>query len=106
MNRKTANPITVRKETGARGASIVNELTSDRFRIEIPMDAYERCLANCDEKSPEYKLLRNGIVLRDDPHNIMVHIRCEADKVGVIRRLLAKQCPEFLDEVYVYPDPS
>jgi hypothetical protein len=69
------------------------------------MDAHARCLAKCDEKSPEYVLLRNGIVVRGDPHKVMVNIRCDADKARLIRRILAKECPEFLDEVHVYPDP-
>jgi hypothetical protein len=70
------------------------------------MDAYVRCLAKCDEKSSEYGLLRNGIVLRDDLQKIMVHIHCDADKARVIRRIVAKECPEFLAELHVYPDPA
>ena len=99
----TKNPIPI-KRAGADGAFILNELAAERFLIEIPMDAHARCLAKCDEKSPEYVLLRNGIVVRDDPHKVMVNIRCDADKAGLIRRILATECPEFLDEVHVYPD--
>jgi hypothetical protein len=72
----------------------------------MPMDAYVRCLAKCDEKSPEYLLLRNGIVLREDPHKVMVHIRCDAEKANTIRRILAKECPEFLNEVNFHPDTT
>jgi hypothetical protein len=98
-------PTPIPKER-AGGEFIVNELASDRFRIEMPMHAHARCLAKCDEKSPEYVLLRNGIVLRDVPPKVMVHIRCDADKARAIRRILAKECPEFLDDVHVYPDPA
>lgn len=97
MNRTTPVAIPINR---------LNELASDRFRIEMPMHAHARCLAKCDEKSPEYILLRNAIILGDDPHKIMVHIRCDADKELVIRRIVAKQCPEFLDELSVYPDPT
>jgi hypothetical protein len=96
-------PIEIKKAL-AGGEFIVNEFASDRFLIEIPMDIYMRCLVKCDEKSPEYRLLRNGIVLRDDPRNVMMHIRCDADKVRVIRGIVAQECREFLDEVHVYPD--
>src|SRR5688572_15962399 len=88
------------------GTFIVNEVGSDRLLIKIPMDTYVRCLAKCDEKSPEYVLLRNGIVLHEDPRKVMVHIRCDADKARLIRRILAKHCPEFSDDVHFYPDPA
>ncbi len=93
-----------KEETRAGGAIIGNELASDRFLIQVPMNTYARCLAKCDPKSPEYKLLRNGIILHDDPHKVMVHIRCDADKARVIRRIVAKECPEVLDELHVYPE--
>jgi hypothetical protein len=94
------------KRASAGGAFTANELAPEGFLIEMPMHAYARCLAKCDEKSPEYVLLRNGIVLRDDPQKIMVHLRCDADKARVIRRIVAKECPEFSDELHVYPDPA
>ena len=90
----------------ANGAFIVDELPSDMFRIEVPLSAHARCLANCDEKSPEYALLRNGIVLSEGSDKPMVQIRCGADKVRAILHILAKECPEFSDELHVYPDPG
>ena len=77
----------------------------EQFLVEIPMNAYARCLAKCEEGSRAYMILRDGIVLRDDPHRVMIHIRCDAEKVQLIRRILAKECPEFLDEIHYYPDP-
>ena len=102
MSRQTP----IARESLAGGALIVNKAASERFLIEMPMNTYARCLASCDEKSPEYVLLRNAIVLDDDPHKVMVHIRCDADKARMIRRIVAKECPEFLDEVHVYPDSA
>jgi hypothetical protein len=96
-------PIT---QAHADAALTVDALPSDVFRIEVPMKAHVRCLANCDEKSPEYTLLRNGIVVSEDSHQLMVHIRCDADKARAILRILAKECPEFSDELHVYPDPA
>ncbi|HKY08876.1 MAG TPA: hypothetical protein VJQ55_11565 [Candidatus Binatia bacterium] len=87
------------------GGAVGNASAPARFLIEIPMDAYVRCLARCDEKSPEYVLLRNGIVVREDPHKVIVTIRCDADKARLIRRILVKECPELLDEVQFYPEP-
>jgi hypothetical protein len=84
-------------------ASITNGSSSDKCLIEMPMDAHARCLAKCDDTSPEYLLLRNAIVLPDGPRK-MVCILCDADKAGVIRRILAEECPEFLDEVHVSSD--
>jgi hypothetical protein len=90
----------------AEMAFIANDFASGKFLIEIPMNAYVHCLAKLDEKSPEYLLLRNGIVVRDEPHKVMVHICCDADKAREIRRIVAKESPEFLDELHVYPDPA
>jgi len=78
----------------------------DKFIIKVPMAAYVRCLAKCGEKSPEYALLRNGVVLNDGKRKEMLHIRCDAEKAEVIRSILARECPEFLDGVHVYPDPA
>jgi hypothetical protein len=87
-------------------AFIVNDLAPDKCLIKMPMHSYARCLAKCDEKSPEYVLLKNGVILGDDPHKVMIHIRCDVDKARLIRRIVAKECPEFLDELHVYPDPA
>lgn len=78
----------------------------EKFLIEIPMDAYLRCLAKFEDKSLEYRMLRNGIVLRGrtDTKNSVVHLRCDAEKVFAIRQLVADECPEFLDSVQCYPD--
>lgn len=70
------------------------------------MVAHARCLAKFKEKSPEYALLSSGIVLRDDPAKPMVRIRCDAGQIQVIRSLLARECPEILDETRVSPDPA
>ena len=83
----------------------MQQIASDTFLIEIPMDAYARCLAKCDEESPEYVLLRSGIVLQDDPHKVMVHIRCDGARARLLRRILTKECPEFMDAVRFYPNP-
>jgi len=98
-------PISIEiKEPLAGRVLTVNDSASGRFLIEIPMHAYARCLAKCDEKSPDYALLKNGIVVRDDPHKAIVQVRCNADEAGVIRRILVEQCPEVLDELHISPD--
>lgn len=84
----------------------MHDAGSDRFLIAMPMVAHARCLAKFDEKSPVYALLSSGIVLRDDPRNPMVQIRCDADQAQVIRNLLATECPEILHETRICPDPA
>ena len=72
----------------------------DKFLIEIPMDAYLRCLAKFDDNSLEYRMLRNGIVLRGrTTKDSVLHLRCDA-----IRQIIADECPEFLESVQRYPD--
>ena len=36
----------------------------------------------------------------------MVHIRCDAEKASIVRRILNKECPEFLNEVNFFPDTA
>lgn len=79
---------------------------ADMFRIEIPVNIHARCLAHSDDKSPDYALLRNGVILGDDPHNIMVHIRCDAAKARAIMTILAEKCPELSDECHIYTEPT
>ena len=76
-----------------------------KFLVEIPMDAYVRCLARFDEESPEYLLLRKGVVVENHPHKSVVHLRCEADRIPLIKRILATARPEFLEDVHYYSDP-
>ena len=99
------NTDSVLKRANPKGASIVDELGTNRFVIEMPIHAHARCLAKCIEKSPDYALLRNAIILRDDPQKVMVQLRCEADKAREIQRIVARECPVFLDELQIYPDP-
>ncbi|HET8671540.1 MAG TPA: hypothetical protein VFM05_13195 [Candidatus Saccharimonadales bacterium] len=76
-----------------------------KFLVEIPMDAYVRCLAKFDEDSAEYLTLRKGVIVRDAPHKAIIHLRCEPDRIQSIMRILAAECPEFLDDIHYYPDP-
>lgn len=75
-----------------------------KFLVEIPMDAYVRCLAKFDEESPEYLMLRKGVIVQNHPHKAVVHLRCEADRIPSIKRILATECPEFLEDVHYYSD--
>ena len=56
-----------------------------KFLVEIPMDAYVRCLAKFDEESPKYPA--GGVIIRGcSSHKAIIHLRCEADRIQSIMR--------------------
>ena len=76
----------------------------DRFIIEIPHNAYLRCLAKHKQCSAEYRLFSNGIVLHRNSEEAVVHLRCDAHNALLIQSIVFRVCPEFLDRVHYYPD--
>ena len=77
-----------------------------KFLVEIPMDPYVRCLAKFDEESPKYLTLREGLL-----YGMLLTKRSSTAAVKPtgssqsIMRILAAECPEFLDDIHYYPDP-
>jgi hypothetical protein len=76
----------------------------DKFLVEIPLDAYLRCLARLDEKSPQYRLLKNAILLYGNSNKPVVHLRCDAERAKLIKSLFWHECPEYLDRLRYYPN--
>jgi hypothetical protein len=74
--------------------------------LEIPLDAYTLCLTKFKLRSPEYLLLRNGVIVRDDQGAQLVQILCDVDKVPAILAMIDDVCPEFSDQVRQRPDIS
>lgn len=70
-----------------------------RLIIEIPMDTYLLCVTRCGIKSPEYLMLKNGIVVSDAAGNEIVRILCNHERAKLILEKIAEFCPENLARV-------
>lgn len=64
--------------------------------IDIPIESYLLCVTRCGVKSPEYLMLKNGIIQRDAEGNEVVQILCDSERAKVILELVASLCPEAL----------
>jgi dUTPase len=72
--------------------------------VEIPMEAYLLCVTRCGLTSPEYLMLKNGIVQRDSEGNEVVQILCNRERAKVLLETVAKVCPEALLNIQPRPD--
>jgi hypothetical protein len=75
-----------------------------RVIIEIPLDDYHLCMTRFPLNSPEYRMLKNGIVVRNDRDQEVVHILCEPETALAIRKLFAVGCPEAVDRIKELPE--
>jgi dUTPase len=67
--------------------------------VEIPMEPYLLCVTRCGFKSPEYLMLKNGIVQRDSDGHEVVQILCTRERAKIILEAVAKVCPEALSSI-------
>ena len=55
--------------------------------VEIPLDHYDRFIDQCDEASPCYTILKNGIIVRQpkaDHFERVVEIECSVEKAKLL----------------------
>ena len=75
-----------------------------RVIIELPLDDYHLCMPRFPMNSPEYRMLKNGIVVRNDRNEEVIHIRCERETGLALRKLFADACPEAVYRIKELPD--
>jgi hypothetical protein len=73
--------------------------TMVKIRVDIPMEAYLLCVTRCGIKSPEYRMLKNGVVSRDAEGNEVVQILCDHERAKMILEMIAQLCPEALSHI-------
>lgn len=69
--------------------------------IEIPVQDYHLCLPRFPLYSAEYRILKNGIQLRNDQGEEVVQVLCDPEMAIAIKKLFADNCPESADRVKV-----
>jgi hypothetical protein len=71
--------------------------------LEIPIRDYHLCLTRLPLHSPEYHLLQNGVVERNESGDEVIHILCDESSARAILKLFATHCPEVLDRIRQLP---
>jgi hypothetical protein len=68
-----------------------------KMLIEIPDDQYDRFLAACDKRSPEYVTLKNGCITRVQDGGLerrTVQILCDDEQASKLVEAANQLCPE------------
>jgi len=68
-----------------------------KMLIGIPAEHYERFVAACDKKSPEYTMLKNGCVAREHDGGFerrTIQILCDDEQAAILLEAATKLCPE------------
>jgi hypothetical protein len=70
-----------------------------KIRLDIPIEPYLICMTRFGINSPEYKKLKNGVVLRDADGHEVVEILCDHDRAKKILEMTAQLCPEAFPQI-------
>jgi hypothetical protein len=68
--------------------------------IEIPLRVYDGFVDKCDQASPEYAILKNGIIRRkDDQYERLVEICCNLEDADTLLILAAEVYPDAVEYI-------
>jgi hypothetical protein len=73
------------------------------FIVEIPIAIYLRCVGKFTPRSPQYSLLKNGIVVYDENGAVVVRILCGAETLESLKHTFAIR-PDFRAKIRCWPD--
>ena len=76
-----------------------------KMMVVIPIEAYNAILEKCDSTSPEYSVLKNGVVTRNRQGNEEVEILCDAAGAKRMMDFAATGCPEVIPFIRVNANP-
>ncbi len=75
-----------------------------RIILEILLNDYHLCLTRFPLNSPEYRTLKNGIQVRNNRGEEVIHILCDVEMAAAVRNLFAQACPEALERIREIPE--
>jgi hypothetical protein len=70
-----------------------------KILIGIPEEHYERFVAACDKKSPEYTMLKNGCIASERDGSLehrTIQILCDDTQAAELVDAASKLCPEVV----------
>ena len=72
--------------------------------LEILLTDYHLCVTRFPINSPEYKMIQNGIQVRNDHGQQVIHVLCDPEMLLAIRSLFAQYCPEAATRLREIPE--
>ena len=73
--------------------------------LHIPMVTYEILSEACDPSLPEYELLKNGLVMRNQQGNQEVQVLTDKAGAKQIMEFAATACPQVIPFIKVISEP-
>ena len=74
-----------------------------RVRIEMSLPAYDGFIAQCEESSREYAVLKNGLIFRrrtrDRHSERFIKIECSLEDAEKLLLLAIKTCPDIVADI-------
>ena len=70
--------------------------------IEMPLPVYDGFIDRCDESSPEYAILKNGLIVhrpQGDHFERILKINCDIDDADKLLLLASKVYPEAVEYI-------
>jgi hypothetical protein len=70
--------------------------------IEMPFPVYDGFIDKCDESSPEYAILKNGLIVRrpkEDHFERIMEIRCDTEEADTLSALASKVYPDAVEYI-------
>jgi hypothetical protein len=74
----------------------------DVIVIEMPLPVYDGFIDKCDQSSPEYAILKNGLIVRrpkEDHFERIMEIRCNTEEADTLSVLASKVYPEAVQYI-------
>jgi hypothetical protein len=70
-----------------------------KVMLVIPMPYYSALIAGCAVLWPEYRMLKNGIVVHSEILGDQLQILCDSHRVQLIMNLAARVCSEAIPHI-------
>jgi hypothetical protein len=72
--------------------------------VTIPLAIHNELVARCEPKSPEFKLLKNGLIEPDDGDTKYVRILCNLEMAEKILRFAEGVYPKAASDIIISRD--
>jgi hypothetical protein len=93
-------PPTVRKYVSVFLAARKDEGTDMKIIVVIPIEHYDPFLGKCAIPSPEYQMLKNGLITHGAGEKpVAVEIRCDLEKAKGLREFAARVYPDLVPSI-------
>lgn len=67
--------------------------------IIMPVESYNVLIESCAESCPEYELLKNGFIMRNEAGEEEVYVPCDSAIARIIFDFATQCCPETVPHI-------